>query len=359
MTIRAAAPGTMPGHDFRRAAEQLEPELSAAHFASLPDLPARGHHGTQLGRGIAQLAELNAELTSFGWRLVQRPGADYHRCSGMLSSDVDTLADVRGAEAELGKELSPLHLEVLGPVSLAARLHLPNGEKVLIDHGARRDLTHALAMGLAEHVKHVRRSVRPESLCVLLQEPDHRAVRTGSVPTVSGYQSIRALGRDDARSMISTVVDALRNAGADQVIFDCGQIVEGEHIEDFFSRSSTAADGFVMPVPRASASDWERTAELVEAGAQVWAGLLRPGPHGGPQALPEVSALMKRLTGPWQRLGMPPSSLSSITVTGYGAADRHTFSEVAEADFLRTWSRLRETAEALTDQMQHWGESIR
>jgi hypothetical protein len=357
--IRAAAPGTMPGHDFRRGAEQLEPELSVPHFAALPDLPARGHHGTQLGRSIAQLAELHAELTSYGWRLVQRPGADHQRCSGLLRADVDTLADVRGAKAELGGELSPLHLEVLGPVSLTARLHLPNGEKILTDHGARRDLTHSLATGLAEHVQHVRRSVRPESLCVILQEPDYRAVRTGSVPTVSGYQSIRALGRDEARSMFSTVVDALRTAGADEVIFDCGQIVEGEHIEDFFSRSATAADGFAMPVHRASALEWERTAELVEAGAQVWAGLLHADHPRAPQTLPEVSALMGRLTGPWERLGMPPSSLSSVTVTGYGAADRQTLSEVGETEFLRTWSRLRETAEALTDQMQHWGERIR
>lgn len=357
--IRAAAPGTMPGHDFRRAAERLESELTPPHLAALPDLPARGHHGTQLGRSIAQLAELHAELTSYGWRLVQRPGADHQRCSALLRSDVDTLADVHGAKADLGRDLSPLHLEVLGPVSLAARLHLPSGEKALIDHGARRDLTHSLATGLAEHVEHVLRSVRPESLSVVLQEPDYRTVRSGSVPTVSGYQSIRALGRDEARSMFGTVVDALRTAGAEEVIFDCGQIVDREHIEDFFSRSSTAADGFAMPVHRASAAEWERTAELVEAGAGIWAGVLHPGPSGAPRPLPEVSELMARLTEPWKRLGMPASSLSSVTVTGCGAADRQTLSEVGEVEFLRTWSRLRETAEALTDTMQHWREGSR
>lgn len=357
--IRAAAPGTMPGTDFRRAAAQLEAEIAAPHTAAVPDLPARGHHGSQLGRSIAQLVELPAELTSYGWRLVQRPGADHQRCSALLRSDVDTLADVRGAQAELGKELTSLQVEALGPLSLAARLHLPNGEKVLIDHGARRDLTHSLAAGLAEHVMHVQRSVGPEALCVVLQEPDYPQVRTGTIPTASGYRTIRALGREETRNMIGVVVEALRAAGADQVILDCGEPLEGEHLEDFFHRASSAADGFVISTSHTSARQWERAAELVEAGGLVWAGLLHATPAGAGRTLPEVSNLMRRLTGPWQSLGMPSASLASVTVAGYGAADRHQLAEVSERDFLKTWTRLRDTADALTETMHQGEESFR
>lgn len=357
--VRSAAPAAVPGSDFRRAAEVLESELSVPHIAALPELSARGHHGSQLGRAVAQLTELHAELTSYGWRLVQRPGADHQRCAALLRSDVDTLADVRGAKEEAGGTLSPLNLAVLGPVSLAARLHLPSGEKSLIDHGARRDLTHSLAAGLADHVRHVRRSIGPDSVSVVLQEPDYRAVRTGSVPTVSGYQTIRSLGRDETRNMFQVVVDALRGAGVDEVIFDCGEIVDDEHVEDFFSRRETKADGFAMQVPHATAADWERTAELVEAGASLWTGLLRPRAAGTAPGLPEVSGLSARITEPWQRLGMPASTLSAFTVTGYGAADQRALGEVSETEFLRTWSRLRDTADALTDQMDAWGGSDR
>lgn len=350
--VRSVAPATMPGADFRRAAELVEPELAPPHVGALPELPARGHHGTQLGRAVAHLTELHAELTSYGWRLVQRPGADHQRCTALLTSDVDTLADVRGAKEESGGVLSPLHLEVLGPVSLSAKLHLPNGEKALMDHGARRDLTHSLAAGVAEHIQHVRRSVGPESLSVVLQEPDYRAVRTGSVPTVSGYRTIRALGRDETRGMFRAVVDALRGSGVEEVIFDCGQIVEAEHVEDFFSRRETKADGFVMPVHQAGSADWERAAELVEAGASLWSGLLRPRGSGSSPQLPEVSQLAARLTGPWQRLGMSASSLSAFTVAGYGVSDQRAIGELSEGEFMRTWSRLRDTADALTDQME-------
>ena len=325
----------------------MESELAAPHLSALPELTARGHHASLLGRSVAQLSELYAELTSYGWRLVQRPGADHLRASTLLGTDVDTLADVRGErQNDNDAAPSPLALNILGPLSLAARLHLPTGEKVLIDHGARRDLTDSLAAGLAEHIEHVLRSIQPAALTVVLLEPEHHRVRTGSIPTVSGYQSIRSLHRDEARRLIGTVVHALHRAGADEVVLDLGEPAGLDQIEDFRGRTEAQVEGFAMPVHRAGPQDWERTAELVESGAQVMAGLLTPG-----TALPEVSRLAARITEPWQRLGMPASSLGSFTVAGLCAADRHLQSLWEEAAAMRTLTRLRATAEALTDHM--------
>ena len=42
----------------------------------------------------------------------------------------------------------PLKLQLTGPWTLAATVELPRGDKVLADHGARRDLAEALALGL-------------------------------------------------------------------------------------------------------------------------------------------------------------------------------------------------------------------
>lgn len=327
----------------------MESEITTPHLGCLPELPARGHHGSLLGRAVAQLSELYAELTSYGWRLVPRPGADHQRSSALLGSDVDTLAEVRGERAEQGAAAGPLSLELLGPVSLAAQLHLPGGEKVLIDHGARRDLAESLALGATSHLQHVLRSVRPRALTVTILEPQYQRVRTGSVPTVSGYQTIRSLPREETRQLLGTLISALRASGADAVTLDLGQPAEPEHIEDFHAGSGNTVNGFALPVHRAQAADWERTAELVESGAQVLASLLRPDEPGA-RALPEVSQLTGLLTGPWQELGMPASSLAAFVLTPYGVRHRQLMAGLGEAEAMRALSRLRDTAEALTEQ---------
>lgn len=347
MTVRFAAPGVFPGIDARYAADLVESELSSPHLGPLLELPARGHHGALLGRTVAQLSELYGELTSYGWRLVPRPGADHLRATSLLESDVDTVADVRGERAELHQQAATaVKLDVLGPLSLAAQLHLPHGEKVLIDHGARRDVTASVAAGLAAHIEHVRRSVRPSAVTVMLLEPQYQQVRTGNVPTVSGYQTIRSLPRDEARTLLGNVIAAARAAGAEEVFLDLGETVQSDHVEDFWGHHESAVDGFALPMHGTGPHDWERAAELVESGAQFMASLLYAAESGAP---PEVSQLAARLTQPWRRLGMPASSLSAFSVTPYGAQHRHRMAELSEAAAMRTLTRLRDTAEALTE----------
>lgn len=353
MSIRFATPGVLPGTDYRRTVELVEAEVPAPHLTGVPELPMRGRHASLLARSTAQLSELYAELTSYGWRLVQRPGADQHRAATLLTSDVDAVADVRGERAEtLGPVPSPMQLEVLGPVSLAAQLHLPGGEKVLSDHGARRDAAQSLAAGLASHLAHVQRAASVQQLHVVLLEPDYEQVRTGNVPTVSGYRTLRSLAREETREMLGVVVDSLRRAGAENVVLDFGRPVTEEHVEDFRGRSAAAVDGFGLPAPQAEPGDWERAAELVEDGAQLRVSLLRPEDlDGTAAALPEVTRLTARVTQPWSALGMPVTSLESFCVTGFGAAHRGRMTELSHPDAMRTLTRLLATAEALTDQV--------
>lgn len=345
MSVRAAAPEIFPGTDMRRTAALLESELTAPHLGTLPELSGRGHHGSLLGRSVAQLNELYAELTSYGWRLVQRPGADQLRAESLLNADVDTVADVRGEREQTDHSAGPpLGLNVLGPLSLTAQLHLPTGEKALIDHGARRDLADSLAAGLTAHIEHVRRSIGPHGLSVVLLEPDYQRVRSGAVPTVSGYQSIRSLHRDEARQLILRVVDAVRAAGADEVFLDLGGPVTVEQIEDFQGRAEGCVDGFSLPLDRCTPQDWERTAELVESGGQVLARLLKAS-----GTMPEVSELVKGLSAPWQRLGMPPRALASFVLSAYGAERRRVMGHWSESDAMRALSRLQSTSAALSD----------
>ncbi|GAA1157192.1 hypothetical protein [Nesterenkonia sandarakina] len=377
MSLRSAAVGVMPGTNLLRSAELHAAELPAPHLPGLPELPGRGLHSQLMGRSLAQLSELATELTSYGWRLTQRPGADDQRARGWLRSDVDTLADLRGQRRESGLDPvaedgrgAPLALELLGPISLMAGLALPSGEKVLTDHGARRDLAASLATGAAEHLSHVRRACAPSSLTVVLTEPDYTRVRSGLIPTVSGYRTIRALEREEARGYLGAMIETLQHAGADEVLLDLGGRVEAEHIQDFRAERGPRADGFGVDLTTMQAPGWERTAELVESGASMLASMLTSAETaaaarlGSPEAarrgetqLPQVSELARRLRGPWERLGMPLGALESFLLVG--SADRHgteparsQSAALTEPAAMRVITRVRDAAEALREQMQ-------
>ncbi|GAA1136703.1 hypothetical protein [Nesterenkonia lutea] len=366
MTLRSAAAGAMPGTDLIRSAQLQAAELPAPHLPGLPELPGRGLHSDLLARSLAQLSELSAELTSYGWRLTQRPGADDQRIRGWLRSDVDTLADVRGHRAETGADAPdddgfapPLVLELMGPISLMAGLALPSGEKVLTDHGARRDLAASLANGAAEHVAHVRRACAPSSLTVIITEPEYSRARRGKIPTVSGYRTIRALGRDETRAHIGLMIETLEASGVEEILLDLGGAVEPEHLQDFRAGRSPAVHGFGVDLTVMEAAGWERTAELVESGATILASVLTGAEtaEAGGAGLPQVSELARRVQRPWHRLGMPLEGLENFLLVG--SADRHrgepARSQVAslrEPAAMHVITRVRDTAEALREQIR-------
>lgn len=376
MPLRSAAPGVMPGTSLLRSAELQAAELPAPHLPGLPELPGRGLHSQLLARSLAQLSELSAELTSYGWRITQRPGADDQRARGWLRSDVDTLADVRGQRRESGLDTdhdglgAPLVLELLGPISLMAGLALHSGEKVLTDHGARRDLAASLATGAAEHLSHVRRAAAPSSSTVILSEPDYIRARGGLIPTVSGYRTIRALDREEARGHLGLMIETLERSGVDEILLDLGGRVESEHVQDFRAAQGPKASGFAVDLTTMQAPEWERTAELVESGATMLASTLtspetaaaarpasRDAARRGVTQLPQVSDLARRLRGPWDRLGMPLDSLENFILVG--SADRHRtepdrsqFAALTEPAAMRVLTRVRDTAEALRDQIR-------
>ncbi|EXF25993.1 hypothetical protein BG28_06425 [Nesterenkonia sp. AN1] len=377
MPLRSAAAGVMPGTDLLHSAELQAAELPAPHLPGLPELPGRGLHSQLLGRSLAQLSELATELTSYGWRLTQRPGADDQRARGWLRSDVDTLADVRGRRREAGLDATdenglaaPLVLELLGPISLMASLALPSGEKVLTDHGARRDLAGSLAAGVAEHLTHVRRACAPSSLTVIIAEPDYIRARGGLIPTVSGYRTIRALDREEARGHLGIMIETLQRGGAEEILLDLGGGVEAEHLQDFRATQGPRVSGFGVDLTVMQAQGWERTAELVESGATMLASTVTAAeaaaaarPHSpeaarrGDAQLPQVNDLARRLRGPWDRIGMPLSSLESFILVGSAARHqaepaRSQFASLTEPAAMRVLTRVRDTAEALRDQLR-------
>ena len=303
MEVTATALGPWPGEDPLEAARIIRGELGSPHLPFLAELPDRGVGSDALGRTASLLVELAVDVQPYGWRLVDRPGKDFRRAASALSTDINVLADVAGAEDTPAGELK---VQLLGPVSLAAGLHLHNGERALIDYGARRDIADSLAAGVGAYLSRISSAVPGAQLVVQLDEPDIAAVLAGTIPTSSGYRTLRAVGGQEVTECWQLVIEALRAAGAVEIV------VAVPEVEAPIERIVQAgADGVAVPLKALTSRQWEQLAAAVEAGKRVWAGALDPS--GG--TLPKVADAVESVWRPWHQMGLPASSLGSVRVT--------------------------------------------
>ena len=141
---RATGIGSWPGGDVLDTMRTTFGELGEPpHLPYLPELPGRGPGSEIIGRGAVLLVDMPVDLQPSGWRLVDHPGRDLSRAQGYLREDLDVLAEV--ADGYEG----PLKVQVAGPWTLAASLHLQRLERAVVDPGAARDITASLAEGVA------------------------------------------------------------------------------------------------------------------------------------------------------------------------------------------------------------------
>src|SRR5688500_14851146 len=129
--------GSMPGTDFAESLRLVMGEVG--DFVYVPELPARGVHAGMIGRSLAVLDGLDADLQPDGWRVGVGEGIDQRRARSLLAQDLDVAEELAGAHE------GPLKLQVTGPLTLAASVERPRGDKMLADHGARREIAESLA----------------------------------------------------------------------------------------------------------------------------------------------------------------------------------------------------------------------
>ncbi len=223
-----------------------------------------------IGRALATITELGADLQPDGWRVTGSPGVDQRRARSLLAQDLDAL------EGQTQEYAGLLKVQVTGPWTLAANVEVPKGDRVLRDYGARRDLGEALAEGIAAHLSDVRRRVPGAELLLQLDEPSLPDVLAGRVPTASGFHRHRSVDPQEAGSTLQRVVDLATASGADTVVHCCA-------VEPPLTliRSAGAA-GVSVDLDRLGPGDLDTVAELLEAGQL---GLPRCRPHhppGGP-----------------------------------------------------------------------------
>jgi methionine synthase II (cobalamin-independent) len=292
----------MPGEDVRESLRVIRGEVG--DFVFVPELPARGPHAGMIGRGLAVLEGLEGDLQPSGWRLGVGSGRDLRRARSVLAEDLDA------AEELLAEHDGLLKIQVAGPLTLAAHVEQARGEKLVADHGARRELAESLAEGLTVHVADVqRRFGRAEQVVVQVDEPSITAVLGGGVPTASGFGRHRTVLPPEADALLRLVVDAVTDAGARPVVHSCASDIPFA----LLAGAGFTAVSFDLSLAKPDDS-WS---EAFEAGTDLWPGVV-PSVDAVPRKreVPPVSDadLRRRVERFFGRLGFDEDDYGPRTV---------------------------------------------
>ncbi|MBY9075691.1 methionine synthase [Nocardioides sp. WL0053] len=312
MTVVATGIGSMPGEDATAYAEALRLALGETpDLPFLPELPGRGAPASMTGRALAVVAELGADLQPAGWRLTDAPGVDHRRARSLLAQDLDLLEEQ--AQGFTGR----LKAQVAGPWTLAATVERPKGDRVLADHGARRELAQALAEGLRDHVADLRRRVPGADLLVQVDEPALPAVLAGGVPTASGLHRHRTVHPPEASQALEWVFAAVREAGAPPVAHCCAADAPVDLL------LGAGAQGVSVDLDVLRVGAYDALAGALEKGHAVMLGVV---PATDPVTPPNDDAVTERVLRVLDMLGLDPQTAGDLVVTpscglaGAGAA---------------------------------------
>ena len=265
-----------------------------------PELPGRGPIADMTGRALAVVTELGADLQPAGWRLTGSSGVDHRRARSLLAEDLDRLEEqTQGYEGAF-------KVQVAGPWTLAATVEKPRGDKVLGDHGARRELAQALAEGLRGHLADVRRRLPGVGrLVVQVDEPALAAVLAGAVPTASSLHRHRSVDLPDAAQALEWVLDAVAAEGAEPWVHTCAAGTPLDLLR------KAGARGLSVDLAMMSAADHDVLAEALEAGESVALGVV---PSLDPTSVPSDAEVTERVLRWLDMLGLGPDEVGDRLV---------------------------------------------
>lgn len=297
----ATGVGSYPGEDFDEALRVVLGELAVdGGLPHLPEVPGRGITAGMVGRTLATVSELGVDLQPAGWRLTDAPGVDHRRARSLLAQDLDALEEQ--AQAYVGA----FKIQVAGPWTLAATVEKPRGDRVLGDHGARRDLAQALAEGLRDHVADVRRRLPGVGrLVVQVDEPALPAVLAGQVPTASGFHRHRTVDLPEASQALEWVLGAVAADDTEPWVHSCAA---GAPL-GLLRRAG--ARGLSVDLAQLTAADHDTLAEAIEAGETVALGVV---PSEVPATPPSDAEITESVLRWLDMLGLDPAEVGGRLV---------------------------------------------
>ena len=289
----------MPGEDLAESMQVVLGEIGDLPF--LPELPARGVHAAMTGRALALVTDLGVDLQPVGWRLTDASGIDHRRAQSMLAHDLDVAEELRPARLDAFK------VQVAGPWTLAATVERPRGDKVVADHGARRDLAQALAEGVGRHLADVRRRFDPGTLVLQVDEPALPAVLAGAVPTASGFGRHRRVDNPEASAALDWIVAAATSYDAEVVLHCCAPDLPWTVL------NAISLDALSFDLDLLDKADLDELGAWVDGGRQAWPGVV---PTTEPTRWPTGADLTRSVLRWWSDLGhtdagaLPPTTVT-------------------------------------------------
>lgn len=325
--VRSTGIGSWPGTAMADAISISLAECPELPY--LPELPARGAHAQLVGRSTAFLSGLAVDVQPAGWRLTDASSREHRQARSTLRSDLDLLEEL--AQGYVG----PLKFAVAGPWTLAAMMERPRGDRVLADHGARRELGQSLTEGIAELVADLARRLPDIAPVVQLDEPLLPAVLAGSVPTASGFSRHRVVDRPEVSLGISQVVDRLATGSVPVAVHCCAA---GAPVGLLLG---TGVRGLALDLDLLTSHEWDAIGTGLSEGG--WLGLGALPTNRLQLSADEVAA---RVLPPLRALGLDPVDASRLVLTpGCGLAS------AAPADAVRALRTLRTAAGVVTEQL--------
>ena len=322
--VRSTGIGSWPGTDNRDAIKIAFAECPDLPY--LPELPARGAYAGLVGRSTALLAGLSVDLQPAGWRLADGSGREHRLALSTLRSDLDELEEQAQGYA------GPVKYAVAGPWTLAATVERPRGDRVLADHGARRELGQSLAEGVAELVAEMRRRLPEAQPVVQLDEPLLPAVLAGGVATASGFSRHRTIEPPEVIAALRYLVDRV---GAGVLVHCCAAAPPVALLQ------SAGVRGVLVDTDRLDRSSWDAVGSALDAGLEIGLGAL---PTNALETSPDQIA--RRAMNALRDLAVDPARSGQLIITpACGLAG------TTAANGVRALRSVRTAADIVTDQL--------
>lgn len=384
--VRASGLGDFPGDDLGEAMSRVEGELGAPHLPFLPHLPALGWRSTPLARTLAVCEGLAFDGASFGWRMVHSGGRGARESAlaqDRLLSDINLLADRVGAQKKRftsGVEGSAAvyKIQLVGPLTLAASIYLPGGERAISDAGASRDLLESFLEGLERWMDSLREALQaPRALiAVQLDESEFQRLMEGSIPTVSGIRSLSALQPHYYQQVYRRVAERFAELNLQLILdvdgtalkpvqelklltqprpaLDALALLKAMQVEDAApcalllhpDRARLKGPGTLQVPPLSDPRSWEPVAQLLEAQTRLWLPVVTSA---------RVPDQVRRLYSLWREVGLESPQLSAVglmpdeRIQGGSGPAGVALGTVSMLDATASLARVTECARALAE----------
>ncbi|WP_151549037.1 MULTISPECIES: hypothetical protein [Corynebacterium] len=252
--------GPMPGLSLIDAASVIAGETG--DHRSIPQLPQRGIGSDAIGRTASLFEGLQVSRGPRSWRMDARPQIASRRILDRTERDLDELESCWGTGVG-----GVIKEQIVGPWSLAASIELSNGQLLLRDPGAMRDLSASLHEGITRHIAELRRRYYA-SVWLQIDEPLLAPILRGTLTPATTLDPIPAIHRDELTPALAAL-----GSSADRRILHVpslspDQIRVGMHLDTILS-TATGWD----------TSTKDALAESIEQGTSLGLRLVRSTDH--------------------------------------------------------------------------------